>query len=195
MRSPTRKRTRKTSTSELLPSRSRTSASSGRADLQTLRILTSYQGGVVPTAGGLILFGKDRLRFFPDAWISVGLFGGADRTRILDSREQWVSRAAQVGALQTAATSLQTAARWRTSSRSTRVVEVADGDPTSRALRFTLAGSPTAHVLPADLPELRVRSSIRVDAPEVPLGHPREERIVRVDHVRDVRLADLGERW
>lgn len=58
-----------------------------RADLQTLRILTSYQGGVVPTVGGLILFGKDRLRFFPDAWIRVGLFGGVNRTRILDSQE------------------------------------------------------------------------------------------------------------
>lgn len=58
-----------------------------RQDLQTLRILTNYQGGLVPTTGGLILFGKDRLSFFPDAWIRVGLFGGSDRTRILDSKD------------------------------------------------------------------------------------------------------------
>jgi ATP-dependent DNA helicase RecG len=58
-----------------------------RADLQTLRILTSYQGRVVPTVGGLVLFGRDRLRFFPDAWIRVGLFGGVDRTRIQDSKD------------------------------------------------------------------------------------------------------------
>jgi predicted HTH transcriptional regulator len=58
-----------------------------RADLQTLRILTSYQGSIVPTVGGLLLFGGRRLEFFPDAWIRVGLFGGRDRTRILDSKE------------------------------------------------------------------------------------------------------------
>lgn len=40
-----------------------------RADLQTLRITTSYQGKVVPTVGGLLLFGKGRLEAFPDAWI------------------------------------------------------------------------------------------------------------------------------
>jgi ATP-dependent DNA helicase RecG len=58
-----------------------------RGDLTTLRITTSYQGTVVPTVGGLLLFGKNRLEYFPDAWIRVGLFGGRDRTRILDSKE------------------------------------------------------------------------------------------------------------
>jgi ATP-dependent DNA helicase RecG len=58
-----------------------------RADLRTLRILTTYQGSSVPTIGGLLLFGKRRLESFPDAWIRVGLFGGRDRTRILDSKE------------------------------------------------------------------------------------------------------------
>ena len=58
-----------------------------RGDLRTLRILTSYQGSIVPTVGGLLLFGKSRLESFPDAWIRVGLFGGRDRSRILDSKE------------------------------------------------------------------------------------------------------------
>lgn len=58
-----------------------------RGDLRTLRITTSYQGSVVPTVGGLLLFGKNRLEHFPDAWVRVGLFSGRDRTRIVDSKE------------------------------------------------------------------------------------------------------------
>jgi ATP-dependent DNA helicase RecG len=49
--------------------------------------MSSYQGSVVPTVGGLLLFGKNRLEHFPDAWIRVGMFAGRDRTRILDSKE------------------------------------------------------------------------------------------------------------
>ena len=56
-------------------------------DLRTLRILTEYQDRLVPTVGGVILFGANRLELFPDAWIRVGLFGGRDRTRILDDKE------------------------------------------------------------------------------------------------------------
>lgn len=58
-----------------------------RGDLRTLRMTTSYQGSIVPTVDGLLLFGKNRLEHFPDAWIRVGLFAGRDRTRILDSKE------------------------------------------------------------------------------------------------------------
>ncbi len=58
-----------------------------RGDLPTLRMTTSYQGSVVPTVGGLLLFGKNRLEHFPDAWIRIGLFASRDRTRILDSKE------------------------------------------------------------------------------------------------------------
>ena len=58
-----------------------------RPDLQTLKIMTSYQGRAVPTIGGILLFGTDRLNHYPDAWIQVGRFAGNDRRRILDSIE------------------------------------------------------------------------------------------------------------
>jgi ATP-dependent DNA helicase RecG len=58
-----------------------------RSDLRTLRLTTAHQGREVPTVGGLLLFGKDRLQTFPDAWIQAGRFEGTDRRRILDSAE------------------------------------------------------------------------------------------------------------
>jgi predicted HTH transcriptional regulator len=58
-----------------------------RHDLQTLKIVTNYQGRVVPTIGGVPLFGVDRLNHYPDAWIQAGRFAGNDRRRILDSIE------------------------------------------------------------------------------------------------------------
>jgi ATP-dependent DNA helicase RecG len=54
---------------------------------KTLRIVTDYQGRLVPTVGGLLLFGKERLSRFPDAWIQVGRFQGTNRVRALDSAE------------------------------------------------------------------------------------------------------------
>ena len=58
-----------------------------RTDLQTLRLVTSHQGRRVPTVGGLLLLGKQRDEYFPDAWIQVGRFQGIDRSRILDRAE------------------------------------------------------------------------------------------------------------
>lgn len=58
-----------------------------KRDLETLRITTRHQGREVPTVGGVLLFGRDRLRLFPDAWIQAGLFLGGDRRHILDSVE------------------------------------------------------------------------------------------------------------
>lgn len=58
-----------------------------RADLETLRLLTRHQGRLVPTIGGVLLFGKDRGRRFPDAWIQAGRFDGKDKARILDQAE------------------------------------------------------------------------------------------------------------
>lgn len=43
-----------------------------RRDLQTLKIVTSYQGRIVPTVGRVLLFGVNRLDHYPDAWIQVG---------------------------------------------------------------------------------------------------------------------------
>ncbi|MCB9473185.1 MAG: putative DNA binding domain-containing protein [Candidatus Delongbacteria bacterium] len=59
----------------------------GRRELETLRLVTQYQGSKVPTVGGMLLFGKDRERHFPDAWIQAGRFAGIDKTHILDRVE------------------------------------------------------------------------------------------------------------
>ncbi len=59
----------------------------GRRDLETLRLVIAHQGRKVPTVGGILLFGTDRLRQFPDAWIQVGRFSGTDRATITDHAE------------------------------------------------------------------------------------------------------------
>ncbi len=56
-----------------------------RQDLFPLRMLIKHNGRTVPTIGGMLLFGKDRLHRFPDAYLKAGLFEGTDRHRILDS--------------------------------------------------------------------------------------------------------------
>jgi ATP-dependent DNA helicase RecG len=56
-------------------------------DLETLRLVSDHQGQTVPTVGGLILFGHDHERYFPDAWIQAGRIAGSDKSRILDRIE------------------------------------------------------------------------------------------------------------
>ncbi len=58
-----------------------------RRDLKTLGLMVEHQGALRPTAGGALLFGKDRRRWFPDAYLQAGFFDGRDRTRILDTVE------------------------------------------------------------------------------------------------------------
>ena len=58
-----------------------------RHEMETLRLLTTYQGRIVPTIGGVLLFGADRLSHYPDAWIQAGRFAGNDRRRIMDTAE------------------------------------------------------------------------------------------------------------
>ena len=55
-----------------------------RRNLETLRLLTPHQGRLVPTIGGMLLFGRERLDHFPDAWIQAGRFAGKDKAAILD---------------------------------------------------------------------------------------------------------------
>ena len=57
------------------------------ADLSTLAIIKRHQNRDVPTVGGMILFGRNRLALFPDAFIKAGRFDGVDRSRILDSAD------------------------------------------------------------------------------------------------------------
>ena len=59
----------------------------GEEELITLRLLTREQGRVVPTQGAVLLFGKDRIRYFPDAWIQCGRFMGQDKAEIFDHIE------------------------------------------------------------------------------------------------------------
>ena len=47
-----------------------------RRYLEILRLVTDHQGRKVPTIGGMLLFGRDRERHFPDAWIQAGRFRG-----------------------------------------------------------------------------------------------------------------------
>ena len=58
-----------------------------RPDLETLRLVEKHQRRKVPTIGGMLLFGKERERCFPDAWIQAGRFRGKDKTHIADSVE------------------------------------------------------------------------------------------------------------
>jgi ATP-dependent DNA helicase RecG len=58
-----------------------------KSDLETLRLIIKYQGRDVPTIAGMILFGKDRERYFPDAWIQVGRFKGNEKKDIIDFQE------------------------------------------------------------------------------------------------------------
>jgi ATP-dependent DNA helicase RecG len=53
-------------------------------DLHSLRVLTTVQGRDVPTAGGVLLFGRDRERWFPDAWLQCARFVGTTKAGIFD---------------------------------------------------------------------------------------------------------------
>ena len=53
-------------------------------NLLTLKLLTPYQGKLVPTKGAILLFGKHRNMQFPDAWIQCGRFIGKDKSHIFD---------------------------------------------------------------------------------------------------------------
>lgn len=64
----------------------------GRRDLDdkgllTLKLLRKEQGTLVPTQGAILLFGKDRIAHFPDAWIQCGRFTGTTKTHIFDHTE------------------------------------------------------------------------------------------------------------
>lgn len=54
-------------------------------DLRALQLVTTHQRREVPTVGGVLLFGTDRLEVFPDAFLRAGCFAGTDRSVIVDS--------------------------------------------------------------------------------------------------------------
>jgi len=55
-----------------------------REELMTLKLLTLDQGKYVPTHGAMLLYGKRRDFYFPDAWIQCGRFIGRDKADIFD---------------------------------------------------------------------------------------------------------------
>ncbi len=52
--------------------------------LLTLKLLTPYQNKLVPTRGGILLFGRQRTQHFSDAWIQCGRFFGTEKIDIFD---------------------------------------------------------------------------------------------------------------
>ena len=52
--------------------------------LQSLKILVQDQGRLVPSQGGILLYGKERCFYFDDAWIQCGRFIGTDKADIFD---------------------------------------------------------------------------------------------------------------
>ncbi|MEI7728930.1 MAG: helix-turn-helix domain-containing protein [Verrucomicrobiota bacterium] len=58
-----------------------------KSELRSLQLVTLHQGHEVPTVGGMLLFGLDRLKHFPDAFIRAGSFAGRDKQTILDSQD------------------------------------------------------------------------------------------------------------
>lgn len=58
----------------------------GRA-LTTLKLVRREQNRLVPTHGGILLFGKEREQYFPDAWVQCGRFRGTDKVHIFDQVE------------------------------------------------------------------------------------------------------------
>lgn len=55
-----------------------------RGDLETLGQVRRVQGRLVPTVGGMVLFGRERLAHFPDAYLQVGRFAGTTRVDLVD---------------------------------------------------------------------------------------------------------------
>ena len=68
----------------------------GRRDLDeqgllTLKLLRQEQGKLVPTKGAMLLFAKERVFHFPDAWMQCGRFVGNDKAQIFDHIELYDS--------------------------------------------------------------------------------------------------------
>ncbi len=56
-------------------------------NLLTLRLAVREQGRIVPSRGGMLLFGRNRTEHFPDCWAQCGRFLGLDKARIFDHIE------------------------------------------------------------------------------------------------------------
>lgn len=59
----------------------------GAREARTLGLTTTGGRIDVPTVGGVLLFGENRLASFPDAWLQAGRFRGTTKTHITDSTD------------------------------------------------------------------------------------------------------------
>ena len=57
------------------------------ADLTSLRLVQECKGDLVPTVGGILLFGRDRERHFPDARMQLARFKGRSRSHLVEMAE------------------------------------------------------------------------------------------------------------
>ena len=58
-----------------------------KKDLETLKIVEFYQEKLVPTVGGILLYGKNREKRFSDAYIQCARFRGKEKVEIVDQLE------------------------------------------------------------------------------------------------------------
>ncbi|MBA2654426.1 MAG: putative DNA binding domain-containing protein [Gammaproteobacteria bacterium] len=54
---------------------------------KSMHLLVSYQSTYYPSNSAILIFGKDRRHFFPDAIIQCGCFAGTTKTQIIDQQE------------------------------------------------------------------------------------------------------------
>lgn len=58
-----------------------------KADCYSLGLLNKEQNRAFPSVGCMLLFGKNRLQYFPEAWIQAGRFKGENKAYIIDQQE------------------------------------------------------------------------------------------------------------
>ncbi len=56
-------------------------------DLYSLGIMIKENAKDIPSIGGVLFFGKNKEKYFPDAWIQAGCFQGINKNTILDSMD------------------------------------------------------------------------------------------------------------
>ncbi|MDY0206402.1 MAG: helix-turn-helix domain-containing protein [Pseudomonas sp.] len=69
-------------------------------NLLTLKLLRKEQGRLVPTRGAILLFGNNKERYFPDAWVQCGRFRGTTKVDIFDQAEIYSSLPESVYAIE-----------------------------------------------------------------------------------------------
>jgi len=54
-------------------------------ELGSLGALSKDKEIMAPTVGGILLFSKERLKYFPDAWVQIGSFEGTNKAKIIST--------------------------------------------------------------------------------------------------------------